>query len=103
MLSCVYRQYSHDYIGKIGTPTFKLNENVFYYIINEKQYEFYLFTIKELALQDNIYIHPFFAEINIPRNKINKISLPYTFTGGDGMGVSSHKIQCYLECSIQYG
>lgn len=102
LLSCVGCQYSRNYTDKAGTPNFKLVEKVYYHIINEKQFALYLSTIKELALQDNININTFFAEINLVRHRKNRITLPYTFTGGNGMGVSSHKIKVYLECSIRY-
>lgn len=102
LLSCIDRQYSRNYTGKAGTPSFKLDEKVYYHIINEKQFALYLSTIKGLALQDNINISTFFAEINLARHRKNRITLPYIFTGGDGMGVSSHKIKVYLECSIRY-
>lgn len=102
LLSCVDRQYSRNPTGRMGTSSYRTNEKASYRIGKTKQYNLYLSVIKELALKDNISINPFFTERDVSNNRENKITMPYTFTHKYGIGVSSHKIKAYLECTIQY-
>lgn len=102
LLSCVYRQYFYNPTGRMGTSSYRTNEKAYYHIGKVKEYNLYLSIIKDLALKDNISINPFFTERNIPHNRENRITLPYTFTHKYGIGVSTHKIKAYLECFIQY-
>lgn len=100
LLNCVNRQYFRNPTGKLGTSSYKANERAYYHIDKIKQYDLYLFVIRELATQDSINIIPFFTEMDIVHNKENKITLPYTYT--HQWNVSSHKIKAYLICSIHY-
>lgn len=102
LLSCVDRQYSRNPTGRMGTSSYRSNEKVYYDIGKTKKYNLYLSVIKELSLEDNISINPFFTERDIPHNCENRIPTPYTFTNKYGIGVSSHRIKAYLECSIRY-
>lgn len=102
LLSCIDRQYSRNPTGRMGTSSYRTNEKASYRIEKMKQYNLYLSVIKELALKDNISINPFFTERDVPNNRENKITMPYTFTHKYGLGVSSHQIKVYLECSIKY-
>lgn len=102
MLSCVDRQYYRNPTGEMSTSSYRANEKVSYHIDKMKQYNLYMSVIKEFATKDNINITPFFTERDVPNNRENIITMPYTFTHKYGLGVSSHQIKTYLECSIQY-
>lgn len=102
LLGCVDRQYFRNPTGRMGTSSYRSNEKVYYHISKAKEYNLYLTVIKDLALKDNVSINLFFTEIDVPHNRENRITLPYTFTHKYGIGVSTHKIKAYLECSIQY-
>lgn len=102
LLSCVDRQYSSNTTGRFGTSSYRPNQKVYYHIDKTKEYNLYLSVIKELSLEDNISINPFFTERDIPHNCENRIPMPYTFTNKYGIGVSSHQIKAYLQCSVKY-
>jgi len=91
ILKCVDRHYYYR-------PT----EKVCYNINKIKQYNLYLNTITKFALEDNIKVIPFFAEVNIIKNSESRIDLPYTYMHKYGQSVATHKIKAYLECSIHY-
>lgn len=102
LLNCVDRQYSSNPTGRVRTSSYRTNEKAYYHINKVKQYNLYLTSIKELALKDNISINPVFKEMDVPHNRENRITLPYTFTNKYSIGVITHKITAYLECSIKY-
>lgn len=102
LLSYIDRQYSRNPTGKMGTSSYRSNEKVLYRVGKVKQYNLYLAIIKKLAAKSNISINPFFTEMDIVNNRENRITIPYTFTHKYGIGVSTHQIKAYLECSIKY-
>ncbi len=102
LLSYVDKRCSRNPTGRMGTSSYRANEKIYYHINKMKQYNLYLSVIKELAAKDNISINPFFTERDIPNNRENRITMPYTFTPKYGMGIISHEINAYLECSIEY-
>lgn len=102
LLNCIYRQYTRNPTGRIGSSSYRTNEKVYYHINKTKQYDLYLSTVLEYASNDNINIEPFFAERDVIYNRENSITLPYTYTHQYGIGVSTHKIKAYLKCSIEY-
>lgn len=102
LLSYIDRQYSRNPTGKMGTSSYRTNEKVSYCIGKVKQYNLYLAIIRKLAAKSNVSINPFFTERDIVNNRENRITMPYTFTHKYGIGVSTHQIKAYLECTIQY-
>lgn len=101
LLSCVHREHFYNPTGRRGTSSYRSNKKVSYSINKINQYDFYLSTIKELALKDNISINPFFVELDpVVYQKENRINLPYTYA--HEWRTTSHEIKAYLKCTIQY-
>lgn len=100
LLRCVSRQYYHNPSGRMGTSSYRTNDKVYYHINKIEQYNLYLSIIRDLASKDNINISPFFVEVDVALQKENRINLPYTYK--HEWKASSHKINVYLKCSIEY-
>lgn len=100
LLKCVDREYSYNPTGRIGTRNYNKNEKAIYQIKKLKQYYFYIDAIKELSINDNMNIFPFFNEVDEAHQTENRITLPYTYK--HQWKVPTHRIKAYLKCSIKY-
>lgn len=100
MMSCVKTKSSTNPSGRKYTNSYRENFKLEYWIEKQKEYDYYIMTMQQLAKEDGLTIHPVFVEVDTTYHKEKIISMPYTYTNRFFTPV--HKIKGYLNCYVEY-
>ncbi len=100
MKSCIKSKSSTNPSGRKYTNSYRENFKLEYWIEKQREYDYYIMTIQQLAKEDGLTIHPVFVEVDTTYHKEKIISMPYTYT--NRFFTSVHKIKGYLNCYVEY-